>query len=721
MKPINAGDATFFVAPGGNDAGTGTVDSPFATPARARDAVRERMKAAPEKGCTVLFRDGIYRFADTVVFGLDDSAPEGQHNTYASYPGETAVFSAGVRIPGRNWRKLQDEPPNLPDKARGHVWIADIPDAVAAGTRILTLFEGPEILPRARGASFNLVADDLGSDDAVRIDSMQVPPGTIQSWPDITSGEMVVIPKNPWTMNILPIKSYDESTQVVTTQFPHSYPMRPNRHVKENIWLENVLAVLDSPGEWVYDGKGRIYYWPRTGQPGDTIEYACLTELIKVEGAIAYDELVDSPVRGIRFSGITFTHTERYQWYGKTGWGIQHDWEAFDRPTAMVRLRGAEDCAIEACRFTCGGSTGVRLDLHCKNNSLTGSQFDYLGGCGILLCGYGPGLKDVNRCNVISDNHIHHIGLSYWHSPAIFVWQSGENQIAHNHIHHIGYTGVVISGRIRWDRDGVMECSRTMRWEETAKVVGKDYVQQTWHQAWYPDWKRLNPLYHGRGNVLEYNDIHHVMEILGDGNAIYISGAGTGNVVRYNAVHDCPSETMRAGIRCDNEQHETTIHGNVLYRLGGSATGITIKGINDITNNIIACGTPEKTRRGYISLEVGPLYGSKVQNNIIYASSEKHELYYQGPCIHGDGPLPLLRDCDADSNVYWCLDDPSRCRRHLEVERRFGIELGSRAADPMFEDPENADFRLKQGSPALELGFKEIDYSKIGPTNPNHQ
>ena len=130
----------------------------------------------------------------------------------------------------------------------------------------------------------------------------------------------------------------------------------------------------------------------------------------------------------------------------------------------------------------------------------------------------------------------------------------------------------------------------------------------------------------------------------------------------------------------------------------------------------MACGKAHKTRRAYISLEVGPLYATKVQRNILYATREGHALYYQGPNIHGDGPWPLLRDCEADSNLYWCLEDPTRCGRHLEIERCYGIELHSLAADPMFVDPLNGDFRLKPGSPALEMGFEEIDFGKIGTT-----
>jgi len=38
-------------------------------------------------------------------------------------------------------------------------------------------------------------------------------------------------------------------------------------------------------------------------------------------------------------------------------------------------------------------------------------------------------------------------------------------------------------------------------------------------------------------------------------------------------------------------------------------------------------------------------------------------------------------------------------------------------ADPLFVDLTNRDFRLKPGSPALKLGFKPIDITRIGLKN----
>jgi hypothetical protein len=41
-------------------------------------------------------------------------------------------------------------------------------------------------------------------------------------------------------------------------------------------------------------------------------------------------------------------------------------------------------------------------------------------------------------------------------------------------------------------------------------------------------------------------------------------------------------------------------------------------------------------------------------------------------------------------------------------------ERHSIVADPMFVDPNNMDYRIKADSPALKLGFQQINKDKIG-------
>ena len=126
----------------------------------------------------------------------------------------------------------------------------------------------------------------------------------------------------------------------------------------------------------------------------------------------------DKPVNGIAFKGITFTHADRLAWTKdeeRLGWGMQHDWDMFDKPSAMIRFRGAENCEVTDCKFLNSGGSGVRLDLHAQRNRIENCEFAHLGEAGILLAGYGAGTKDVNHHNDIINNHIHHFSEITWH------------------------------------------------------------------------------------------------------------------------------------------------------------------------------------------------------------------------------------------------------------------------------------------------------------------
>jgi hypothetical protein len=53
--------------------------------------------------------------------------------------------------------------------------------------------------------------------------------------------------------------------------------------------------------------------------------------------------------------------------------------------------------------------------------------------------------------------------------------------------------------------------------------------------------------------------------------------------------------------------------------------------------------------------------------------------------------------------------------RTFEQWQKEGKDAHSVYADPLFADPEKFDFRLKDGSPALKLGFVPIDMTTVGP------
>ena len=60
-----AAETTYYVAPTGSDAAAGTKDAPFATIARAQEAVRalKKEKGLPEAGVRVVVEAGQYELA----------------------------------------------------------------------------------------------------------------------------------------------------------------------------------------------------------------------------------------------------------------------------------------------------------------------------------------------------------------------------------------------------------------------------------------------------------------------------------------------------------------------------------------------------------------------------------------------------------------------------------------------------------------------------------
>ena len=52
----------------------------------------------------------------------------------------------------------------------------------------------------------------------------------------------------------------------------------------------------------------------------------------------------------------------------------------------------------------------------------------------------------------------------------------------------------------------------------------------------------------------------------------------------------------------------------------------------------------------------------------------------------------------------------------IDEWRTVGFDKNSIFADPMFQDAENGDYRLKPESPAFNLGFKEFPLDRFGLT-----
>ena len=693
----------------------GDSDGPLNSIEQARNNVRALKETYPERNFEIIIREGTYRLKDTIVFNEKDHRATGK-TIFKAYENEQPVITSGVLV--SDWKKVSDPSLATSYEANGKIWEADIPKGVDS---FQTMFDGFSILKRATSPAIEPLTDI----DYNRVDSMnvahekdrkylqeiEVKNDLLKNWDNIQDIEISTTPV-PWTFNIIPLKEVDVENGKLSFAAEATAPLwskNPN-----GLCIENSIEFINKPGQWCVNTKTRkIYYWPKGDNPSDEIQVPCLNELIKVEGTINESSSEDVPVSGIHFKNLTFAHGDRYRWHmGLKGKGIQHDWELHDRATALVRFRGAENCAIDSCRFTTTGGTAVRLDLHCQNIRIKNSLFDYIGHMGILLCGYGPGTKDANHSNVIENNLMHHCGEVVFHGHAIFVWQSGNNQIRNNNIHHVARKAIGICGvRITILQNPTHlfdEAVSTIRWDEIKSNLATDG----------DDLDRFTPFNHAKDNIIEFNDISHPLEKLGDGSALNVSGAAENNIVRNNYLHHVTTYNASSVMRVDDWQKGTTFENNIVYKSNIGA--ITRKSFNHIKNNMFI----DASRKGYVRFASypgeTPSFGSVLQNNIFYESEETAVFYTEAYIASPHISLP--KNCNADHNLFYCSKDKLQSEKELAKYQEDKIESNSVVADPMFIDLENENFELHPRSPAIKMGFVPISTKHIGLTKdfPEH-
>lgn len=694
-----------YVSPSGSNANDGSEEAPFETITQARDYIRSINKGNKKTDAEVILEGGSYYINDPLVFNCIDGGDKDHSIVYRAAENEVPVISSGRNI--SKWTMLAEYPEALPEIARGKVWVADIPQDME---RFYTLFDGYERLQRARGEGFFstqvpfekfATRNVANPEDRHLLREITFPGEEIKNWSNLDDIEVFFNPV-PWCLNFSALDSVDEQEKTAYMKFEANSPPFTTPKSYNPAWVENVIDFLDEPGEWVLNMQERkLYYWPVNGDPGDQIYAPQLLEHIRVEGDIDYEGPVDTPVRNLHFKGIHFVHGDRYVWWeDHKGWGIQHDWDKFDHGNALLRFRGAEDCSVEECRFTASGNSAIRLDLHCQNISIENNLIDRVGHMGILLAGYGPGTKDVNKNNRIVNNIIDHVGEVVWHGHAIFIWQSGSNYVAHNQIQYCPRKGVGICGvraPIFWEGPDVDwdEGSKTMRWDEIddSLLIRENVTQEA-----------ILPYEHSKDNIVEFNYLYRLRSKIGDGAALNVSGAGMGNVLRNNFI----GEVTGNGLRTDDWQRGTLFESNII-----TDGGVVHKGYNHIKNNIFY-----NTNIRFTSYPSQVYYpGSEVFSNIMYFDRNEIEPYKERTVKEFSTP----EDSELKNNVYYHAKDNKYVEVFLQERKDRGWEEGSDSFDPgfvspipQFRDPMAPDFTLSDNSEVFSKGFKAIDISGIG-------
>jgi len=239
------------VAPQGNDANSGTAESPLATPHAARDMVRRVISEGLREPVDIVFAEGTYPLGSTLELRPEDSGTAKFPITWRAAPGAKVVWSGGLVIPKR-WTRNED----------GH-WQVNLHGIGPVEWSFRQLFVDGKRAIRARFPNVDAPNPFLyatgGDTDHLIIDPALVK----ECWGGAADAQINIVPESRFFNQWNTVTAVNTSTGRIDIA-------DSERHRTINsgswFWIEGVKEELDQPGEWYFDTKSRcLHSIPQTG------------------------------------------------------------------------------------------------------------------------------------------------------------------------------------------------------------------------------------------------------------------------------------------------------------------------------------------------------------------------------------------------------------------------------------------------------------------------
>jgi hypothetical protein len=651
------------VAPGGNDRASGDAGHPLRSLPRALEFVQRYRASHPGLADSVfiMLHNGRYPMSAALRLGPSISGTAASPTVIAAAPGASPVISGGVTL--KKWsRTTIDGKP---------AWVTALPAEIRrAKPEVFELWVGGERRSPARYPNAGYLSVDTIPEITQSTDWMQgqrsfvAKSGVLPRGLDLTGGQVVLSTK--WVESSLPIDRFEPAARTFRFARRSVFRIDPG----DLFYIVHARGALDAPGEWWLDVRsGKLYYLPLPGEEIGATDAVVpvLEQVMRIEGEAEKGRWVEHVV----FRCLTFSHTE---WFFPKGYETDSrnpDAGGFNQAAtgvpAAVACTGMRHVTFAECAITHVGTYGISLGAACQENTITRSTIADLGAGGVSI-----GLKTIEnnpalltQRNRLIDNHIHDGGKIFHSAIGVWIGQSPFNRIIHNHIHDFHYTGISIG----------------------------------WTWGYGPAL--------AYGNIVELNHVHHI-GILSDGDGPFLSDLGgiytlgnqRGTEIRRNVFHDIAGRVYGGwGIYFDEGTTHIRAEENLVYRTKHGGFHQHYGKENIFRNNILAFGEEYQVARTRFE----PHMSFAFEHNII--------LWNGGPVYFAS-----MRDSNIimDRNLYWPVNGAFRYDTlDFAGWQRTGRDVHSQIADPGFVDPAAGDFRLRDGSPALDLRFRPFDVAPV--------
>ncbi|MFC1760864.1 right-handed parallel beta-helix repeat-containing protein [Planctomycetota bacterium] len=647
-----------YVSPDGSDSNSGLAGQPLASLAAAQQKARA---LAGSEAVTVHVADGIYYLPDTLVFTPKDSGSEKHPVLYKAQNEGDAVLSGGSEL------KLAWEPyENGLFKAQTPAGLAI--DQVFIDGKNQRMARYPNYDPSKKTAAYQGYAADAF--DKVKADG----------WADPTGGYIHAMHRNRWGGYHYRITGKDASGEV-TYEGGWQNNRRTGMH-NEFRMVENIFEELDAPGEWYHNAKTRtLYYMPdsQTDLSKAVVEVVRLRHLVEFKGS------AESPVKYITLQGFTLRHAARTFMDTKEPL-LRSDWTIY-RGGAFL-LTGTEDIQILDSEFDQVGGNAMFVSSYNRRTLVKGCHIHDVGASGVCFVGdpdavrnpgfeygdthefseidrtVGPKTENYPSYSTVEDCLIHGIGRVERQPAGVQMSMSQDITVRDCSIYDCARAGINVSEGT-WGGHLIEGCDVF------------DTVMETHDHGSFNSWGR-DRYWRSASN----------RDLAADQTLPFMDAMKT-TVIRNSRW------------RCD--------HGWDIDLDDGSSN-------YDIYNNLLLTNGL-KLREGF---------RRHAWNNIAVNNGFHPHVWYDGSkdqvyaniFMRKHRPARMVKKFTdgtrVDGNLFAANQDDV-----MAISDIRGWDKNSIFADPMFVDPPKGDFRVKEGSPALKMGFKNFPMDQFGVKKPS--
>ena len=691
--------AELYVSPTGNDANFGAKNAPLASLEGARSAIAAHDLAGREP-VTVFMQGGAYHLVQPFRLGSKDSGTEKAPITYVAIPGKKVVLKGSLPLDSKAWKPWKDG-----------IYQQSLKGTALEGRDFNQLFMSDKRMIRARVPNWDFVnplrngkgyfnVAEGKSKELIRFAPEDLK-GRRSLWKNPQTGIVHAFHISNWGNFQFRIKDVDWANNTIhlgeggwQAQRRYGVGVKRKGHPGSPFYIENIFEELDAPFEWYHDVEtDTLYFKPPTGVDLSdvAVEAAVVSRIIEVEGA-----------EHIHFKGFHLTQTratfmDAYEDIARGDWAIHRG--------GAVYFLNSQNCSVRDFHIEQVGGNGIFVDGFNRDIHISGCLIEDTGDSAVCFVGNpkavrdyqtwekgvskitdlepGPKTEDYPANCSVKNTITRDVGVYGKQTSGVLVSMAMDITVDHCSVYRIARAGVTFNDGA-WGGHVMSNCDIY------------DTILDTGEHGPFNSW--------GRERFWKGKQMNKDMVLLDAMKTVKLHNNRIGN---YRSSISAGNWT----IDLDDGSSNFEIYNNLML---GSTLKLRDGYFRKVWNNIMVSAVP-------VGIHCWPKDNSDdvIERNIVVVAG----------AIEGSGKIsktmivPLIMPADYgiwghfNSNLWWNTNtedfsvgkQATSLAKWQEKQGKNGL-----FADPLFVDPVNRNYHVRENSPALKLGFKNFPIDQFG-------